>query len=103
MQNEILLSDLDKALKIAEQIDLTMTCGACPEQYDAYYDGNIVGYLRLRHGNFTVHCGDTCVYSANSEGDGVFQDEERDHHLFRARLFIACHLLPSLEISQAGS
>jgi hypothetical protein len=33
-------------------IELTLTCGACPEQYDAHLNGARVGYLRLRHGRF---------------------------------------------------
>ena len=65
-------------------IRLVMTCGACPEQYDAY-DGDVqVGYLRLRHGFFTVNCphheGEE-VYSACPEGDGIFEEHERDYYL----------------------
>lgn len=30
------------------------TCFACPEQYDVYYGSRKVGYVRLRHGLFTV-------------------------------------------------
>lgn len=35
-------------------IEFKQTCFACPEQYDAVDDGREVGYLRLRHGHFTV-------------------------------------------------
>lgn len=36
-------------------MDLFKTCGACPEQYDALTETNkVIGYLRLRHGIFTV-------------------------------------------------
>jgi len=63
------------------------TCGACPEQYDVFSDDIIVGYLRLRHGLFTAREGGVAgdvVYSANTEGDGSFEDDEREFHLERA-------------------
>lgn len=65
-------------------IKLLKTCDACPEQYDAFFGGDRVGYLRLRHGNFTVECPDVggrLVYEACPYGDGVFEDEERDYYL----------------------
>lgn len=31
------------------------TCSACPEQYDVFYDGCEVGYLRFRFGRFAAH------------------------------------------------
>jgi len=72
---------------------LVQTCGACPEQYDAYIEDKKVGYLRLRHGCFYACCPypssvsdfDTLrVYEANTMGDGAFEDEERDLHLAKA-------------------
>jgi len=69
--------------------ELDRTCTACPEQYDVYHAGKRVGYFRLRHGCFTAELvsdsdpddfGDL-VYSASPNGDGVFQDDERVHHL----------------------
>jgi len=65
-------------------IRLFRTCYACPEQYDAYDGDKQVGYLRLRHGCFTVECPDvagTMVYSAGPRGDGIFEDDERDYYL----------------------
>lgn len=67
-------------------IRLRMTCGACPEQYDAYVDDTDtkVGYLRLRHGSFTVDfpdCGGETIYEASPRGDGQFEDDERHHYL----------------------
>lgn len=65
-------------------ISFKKTCDACPEQYDAYMDDERVGYLRLRHGVFTVVCpdiGGTLVYEALPEGDGGFFDQERDYYL----------------------
>lgn len=64
---------------------LVLTCGACPEQYDVFDEaGKTVGYMRLRHGNFTVQYPDVrgeTVYTARPHGDGVFIANERQHHL----------------------
>lgn len=66
-------------------IKLVLTCGACPEQYDAFDEaGNKVGYLRLRHGGFMVDypdCGGETIYQADPHGDGCFDDDERDYYL----------------------
>ena len=65
-------------------IVLDQTCGACPEQYDAFFNGELVGYLRLRHGYFSVRCpnsGGEVVYEAQPKGDGLFEYEERDGYL----------------------
>lgn len=71
-------------------ITLVMTCGHCPEQYDAFVGNTQVGYLRLRHGGFTVRCPgldfeNEVVYSANTKGDGEFDDGERSFHLDTAK------------------
>ena len=79
----------------ATEIRLEMTCGACPEQYDAYVGDRQVGYLRLRHGQFTVEAPDVCgdlVYRAETVGDGVFDESEREYHLRRAKEAIAAWL-----------
>lgn len=68
-------------------IRLKKTCDVCPEQYDAIKDGRTVGYLRLRHGYFSVECPDVCgdlVYSGSPRGDGCFDDDEREFYLWRA-------------------
>ena len=74
-------------------INLVRTCYACPEQYDALdKDGNCIAYLRLRHGSFTVECPDVggeCVYQAEPEGDGIFEDDERELYLDAAKQAIA--------------
>ena len=67
--------------------ELEMTCGACPEQYDVRKDGELVGYLRLRHGSFYADYpdrGGETVYVALPEGDGMFKDHERDQYLTEA-------------------
>lgn len=76
-----------------EDIKLELTCSACPEQYDAFIDGRKVGYLRLRHGRFTAEAIDQDgryeeVYYAATEGDGIFESDERDVHLSNAKLAI---------------
>jgi hypothetical protein len=69
-------------------LELEMTCGACPEQYDVLKDGNTVGYLRLRHGYFRAEypcCGGETVFEGSPEGDGIFADKkERKFYLKKA-------------------
>lgn len=60
---------------------LKQTCGGCPEAYDVYRDGSYVGHMRLRHGSFAVECGGVTVYEAQTNGDGIFECEERDFYL----------------------
>jgi hypothetical protein len=62
-------------------IKLVQTCGACPEQYDAYLDGEQVGYLRLRWGLFSVRVPNASgkeVLSTGTNGHGCFENDERD-------------------------
>lgn len=70
-------------------LELQLTCGACPEQYDVYSKSTKkqVGYLRLRHGSFRVDfpdCGDETIYRAEPNGEGVFYDNERFYYLSKA-------------------
>ena len=66
-------------------ITLKLGCEACPEQWEAYDQyGNHVGYLRLRHGRFTVECPDVggdLVLDERPNGDGMFEDHERKSYL----------------------
>lgn len=75
----------------ASDIILNQTCYACPEQYDAYYNGREVGYLRLRHGNFTVEASAELVFQAYPKGDGLFDADERDEYLEEAKKRIAAY------------
>ncbi len=68
-----------------EQIELVQTCYACPEQYDAYLNKDIVGYLRLRHGYFRADYNGEPVYRAYTNGYGIFDDDEREEHLTNAK------------------
>ncbi len=65
-------------------LSLVQTCVACPEQYDVFHGGFCVGYLRLRHGHFTVaypnYLG-RLIYSSYTVGDGAFEPGERHRHL----------------------
>ncbi len=67
---------------------LVLGCFACPEQYDVFDPkGNLIAYLRLRHGKFTVECPDVngeTVYTAYPRGDGIFNAEERLFFLNKA-------------------
>lgn len=69
-------------------IILIRTCNACPEQYDALNEQNeTIGYLRLRHGTFTVECpdvGESEVYTKETLSDGIFEDDERCEELTNA-------------------
>jgi len=81
---------LNNNLKMAtpNDIRLIQTCGACPEQYDAFLGEKQVGYLRLRHGYFRVdylECGGETIYEAYPEGDGIFDYDERDEYLLAAK------------------
>lgn len=64
-------------------LELHITCGAWPEQYEVFLKNTEtqVGYLRLRHGTFRVDypdCGGETIYSTEDcDGDGSFEDNER--------------------------
>ena len=76
---------------------LVKTCGACPEQYDVFQDDELVGYLRLRHGYFRAHLGGPggeVVYESRTNGDGIFESDEREYHLERAKSAIKTGLSP---------
>ena len=71
--------------------ELKQTCGACPEQYDVYWEGKQVGYLRLRWGEFSAEvpdCWGKMVYLARPEGHGEFEDHERVKYLTEAIMAI---------------
>lgn len=80
------------------EITLMRTCGACPEQYNAVDEaGRVVGYLRLRHGYFSVrypHADGALIYDAYPEGDGMFEFDEREHYLTQAITAIRNALSP---------
>jgi hypothetical protein len=75
-------------MNFTDFIDLVQTCGACPEQYDAFIGETQVGYLRLRHGyfyvNFLDHNGER-IFSAHTIGDGIFDSSEREEMLNAAK------------------
>lgn len=76
-----------KTVKEILGYQLEQTCGACPEQYDVFHNEIEAGYLRLRHGRFTVEypsVGGEEIYSACPRGDGTFHDDERERYLTEA-------------------
>jgi hypothetical protein len=75
--------EAEDGIEIGE-LRLVCTCGACPEQYDVFHGDKLVGYMRLRHGVFTVEAGDACgelVFRGSPRGDGMFRDDERERWL----------------------
>lgn len=61
--------------------------GMCPEQYDVFKGDVEVAYLRLRHGEFTAEltkAPGVDIYTAYPNGDGFFDDDERDRYLAEA-------------------
>lgn len=81
--------------RIIDGITLVCTCGACPEQYDAYHADRKVGYLRLRYGCFSVSVpdyGGEIIYEAEPDGDGLFASDERERYLLEAVAAIKKHL-----------
>ena len=71
---------------INDKVKLIQTCGACPEQYDLNIEDVNIGYLRLRHGYFYAEYVPTSeiVYDAEPDGDGIFEEHERDKYLENA-------------------
>ncbi len=73
-------------------IRLVLTCSACPEQYDVFDGDRLIGYLRLRHSEFTARWPDAggevvydVFYSPRDHDDwGHFLDEDRDAYLATA-------------------
>lgn len=75
------------ASRAVDEFKLILTCGACPEQYDVFKDGQKVGYLRLRHGYFAAYSpsyNGELVYESEPNGDGIFDDGEREDEIMNA-------------------
>lgn len=76
-----------KKLYARHGLELELTCLACPEQYDVFFNGFQVGYLRLRGGWFTVEYPGVmgvmilCEYP---KGDGFFEHFERFNYMCKA-------------------
>jgi hypothetical protein len=75
---------------------LVMTCGACPEQYDVYRNGEQVAYFRLRHGTFRVdvpNAAGKTIFEVCPEGDGAFTNFERGRWLRKALRAVEEHYM----------
>jgi hypothetical protein len=76
-------------------LTIKLTCGACPEQYEVFKDGVQVAYYRLRHGEFTVNFPDVMgeeIFSAEPNGDGTFDENERLKYLTKALRAVVLNL-----------
>lgn len=64
-----------------DNVILSRTCTVSPEQYDAFDSRwNLIGYLRIRHGLFTVEApdvGGTVVYEAMTSSNTGFLDRAK--------------------------
>jgi hypothetical protein len=75
--------------------------GMCPEQYDVFDGEKEVGYLRLRHGSFAAYLTgratdwDAVYRSDAMQGDGCFEDDEREKFLTAAVQAIDAALCPN--------
>jgi hypothetical protein len=80
---------------------LACTCSACPEQYEVFNSvGEQVGYLRLRNSWFRADypvCGGATVYSVQTKGDGIFDDNERETQLRHAIAALQARHLECIE------
>lgn len=76
--------------ELESRIELVETCSACPEQYDMLVDGQNVGYFRLRHGHYRVENAEmtTTYYTAEPDGDGCFDPEERNFFLTMGKIAV---------------
>ena len=71
------------------------TSSAFPEQYDVFKDGVQVAYVRLRHGSLRVNCPDydgRIAYQAEPNGDGCFDNDERENYLKKIIEAIQAHM-----------
>lgn len=93
----LLQAEIDK---IADNIRLECTCGACPEQYDMFIDDTQVGYIRYRWGYLacrpcnsdgTIDWNNT-VFEWEHPDDGwsgIIPDDQRDILLQQCKNAIA--------------
>lgn len=59
------------------------TCSACPEQYDVFFNGEQIAYIRLRWGVLTCDLGKTEIYRYTFEDDTKgFFDSDYEREIF---------------------
>jgi hypothetical protein len=78
---------LIEKLYLRHGLEIKLSCGACPEQYEVFKDGVQVAYYRLRHGEFTVNAPSVFseqILTVEPNGDGIFDDNERLKYLTMA-------------------
>lgn len=96
MTNE--LDDVPKILppQLVNGLELVMTCAVAPEQYDVYFGGSAVGYVRLRNGNFTVEATvgkPVLLAKLSTNQSDCFADDARMAYLLVAADAIRRHML----------
>lgn len=62
---------------IPEGFSVELTCSACPEQWDIFFDGRQVGYLRCRRSRWQLHYPDLDFDHKTRQwiGEVVFDEE----------------------------
>lgn len=83
--------------RIAKNIELRCTCGASPEQYDAFLDDKQVGYIRLRWGFLSVRYPDNegeavLTFQFDDGWKGGFDSEESEYWLQQCKMAIATRI-----------
>lgn len=69
--------------RVPEGFTVALTCISCPEQWDIFYDGRQVGYLRCRHSRWSLEypdCGGELLirepwHPERGEYESNFDDE----------------------------
>jgi hypothetical protein len=63
-------------MKRPKVIELTMTCGACPSQWEGKTAKGQYTYIRLRHGFLRAEVSGETIFSCGMDGyDGVMETE----------------------------
>ena len=102
----LLQAEIDK---IADNIRLECTCGACPEQYDMFIDDAQVGYIRYRWGHLACRpCKsdgtidwDNTVFEWEHPNDGwsgIIPDDQRDTLLQQCKNAVAKYVWAGPEL-----
>ena len=81
-----------KKLYLNNGLRLELTCPAVPEQYEVFKDDVQVGYLRLRHGIFSVTFPDVMgedILNEYPNGDGIFEANERFKYMIKTLRLIS--------------
>ena len=67
-----------KALLEVNELIFKLVCLHCPEQWEVFHEGSIVGFIRLRHGDLTVHYPDVYGNLVYHDNDMPFFESDLD-------------------------